>query len=368
MPRALIVGGGIGGLTAAIALRERGVEVLVIERDPTWSVEGVGITQQSNVVRAVAELGIVADYVDAGFGYDAVEAYAPDGSLMARIPSPQLAAPWPPNIGIARPALNRVLAQAAQRRGAEVRLGITAERIVDDGNAVTVSFSDGAEERFSFVVGADGIGSHVRRTFFPEVPEPTYAGQAVWRYNLPRPPDMDCLRTYNGSTGVGLAPMDETTMYMFVVTAEEKGRVERSGLAAAMRDRLAGCAPAIRALGDHITDDAAVVYRPLHTVFVKGAWHRGRIVLLGDAAHATTPHLGQGAGMAIEDSLVLAEEVARHAEPEEAFAAYHARRSPRCGYIVERSLAICRGQLGIGEPVDMGRAAAEMFEVTAQPI
>ena len=103
--RALIIGGGIGGLTAAVALRQRGVPVLVIERDPQWSVEGVGITQQSNVVRAVAELGIVADYVDAGFGYAAVEAYAPDGALVARVPSPQLAPPWPPNIGIARPAL-----------------------------------------------------------------------------------------------------------------------------------------------------------------------------------------------------------------------------------------------------------------------
>ncbi|MCB2065017.1 MAG: FAD-dependent monooxygenase [Erythrobacter sp.] len=366
--RALIIGGGIGGLTAAVALRQRGVPVLVIERDPQWSVEGVGITQQSNVVRAVAELGIVADYVDAGFGYAAVEAYAPDGALVARVPSPQLAPPWPPNIGIARPALNRVLGEAARSRGAEVRLGVTAERIADEGDQVRVRFSDGAEECFAFVVGADGLGSQVRRQFFLEAPPPRYAGQVVWRYNLPRPADMDCLRTYNGPTGVGLAPMNEQTMYMFLVTVEPEGKVAQEGLAAAMRSRLANCAPAIRALGDQITDDAGVVYRPLHTVLVEGTWHRGRVVLLGDAAHATTPHLGQGAGMAIEDSLVLAEEVARHADPRDAFAAYHARRAPRCGYIVENSLAICRGQQGLGEPVDMGRAAAEMFQVVAQPL
>lgn len=364
----MIVGGGIGGLTAAIALRRQGAAVLVIERDPQWSVEGVGITQQSNVVRAVAELGIVADYVDAGFGYDRVEAYAPDGTLVASIPSPQLAPPWPPNIGIGRPALNKVLGESARRLGAEVRLGVTAEAMEDQGDAVRVRLSDGTDEEFAFVVGADGLYSQVRRHFFPEVPPPAYAGQAVWRYNLPRPADMDCLRTYNGATGVGLAPMDAATMYMFVVTVEPEGKVAQEGLAARMRAAIAGCAPAIRALGEAITEDAGVNYRPLHTVFVEGPWHRGRVVLLGDAAHATTPHLGQGAGMAIEDALVLADEVARHPDPRDAFAAYHARRSPRCRYIVERSLAIAHGQQGLGEPVDMALAAAEMFAVVAQPI
>ncbi len=368
MQRALIIGGGIGGLTAAIALRQRGIEVLVIERDPDWSVEGVGITQQSNVVRAVAELGIIDDYLDAGFGYEAVEAYAPDGSLIARVPSPHLAPGYPANIGIARPALNRVLGDSATAHGAEIRLGVTAEAIEDRGEAVLVRFSDGREEDFAFVVGADGLGSQIRRQFFAEAPPPAYAGQAVWRYNLPRPAEMDALRTYNGTPGVGLAPISRELMYMFVVSVEPEGHVAQAGLAGEMRARIVGCAPAIRELGEGITEDSEVVYRPLHTVLVEGPWHRGRIVLLGDAAHATTPHLGQGAGMAIEDSLVLAEEVSRHDDPEAAFAAYYARRAPRCRYIVESSLAICRGQQGLGEPVDMGRAAAEMFEVVAQPV
>jgi 2-polyprenyl-6-methoxyphenol hydroxylase-like FAD-dependent oxidoreductase len=92
------------------------------------------------------------------------------------------------------------------------------------------------------------------------------------------------------------------------------------------------------------------------------------VVLLGDAVHATTPHLGQGAGMAIEDSLVLAEELVRHAAPEAAFRAYGARRFERCAYVVRTSLAICLGQLGKGPPVDNARATGEMFAVTAQPI
>ena len=99
-----------------------------------------------------------------------------------------------------------------------------------------------------------------------------------------------------------------------------------------------------------------------------GPWHKGRVVLLGDAVHATTPHLGQGAGMAIEDAIVLADELAQHDAPEAAFSAYRDRRFERCRYIVEESLAICRGQLGKGPPVDNANATAEMFAEVAEPI
>ena len=93
-------------------------------------------------------------------------------------------------------------------------------------------------------------------------------------------------------------------------------------------------------------------------------WHKGRVVLIGDAVHATTPHLGQGAGMAIEDSIVLAEEIARQDTPEAAFTAYHARRFERCQYIVESSLAICRSQLGTGPQVDQAAATKAMFDAS----
>jgi 2-polyprenyl-6-methoxyphenol hydroxylase-like FAD-dependent oxidoreductase len=103
-------------------------------------------------------------------------------------------------------------------------------------------------------------------------------------------------------------------------------------------------------------------------MMLHGPWHSGRVVLLGDAVHATTPHLGQGAGMAIEDSIVLAEEITRAATPDEAFTAYRARRFERCRFIVEKSLAICHGQIGKGPPVDNAVATAEMFAVVSQPI
>ena len=365
----LVVGGGIGGLSAAIALSRKGHGVTVIERDPDWTVYGVGIIQQSNVVRAMEQLGVLDRFISAAFGFDAVEIYAPDGTRVARIPSPRLVEGRPANVGIGRPALQAVLADTARELGAEVRLGVTVETLADDGAAVDVAFPDGSTGRYDLVIGADGVRSQIRGMILPGAEGPEYTGQAVWRYNLPRPADLDALRAYNGPTGVGLVPMSEPVMYMFVTTPEPGNpRYPVEGLAARMRERVAGCAPAIRELAEQITDDAAVVYRPLEGMMVTGPWSKGRIVLLGDAVHATTPHLGQGAGMAIEDALVLAEELSRDADVARACVSYRNRRYERCQTIVSASLAICYGQLGKGPPVDMQQATAEMFATVAQPI
>lgn len=365
----LVIGGGIGGLTASIALRERGFAVTVIERDPEWSVYGVGIIQQGNVLRAMRQLGLLDDYLSAAVGFDFVAVHAPDGTMVARVPSPRLVEGCPANVGISRPALHKVLGDRTIAAGAEVRLGVTVADLVDDSSAVDVTFSDGRQERFDIVIGADGVYSDTRQRIMPNAPGPEFTGQSVWRYNFPRPADLDALHVYNGPTGVGLVPISKELMYMYVTTPEpDKPYYPEETLAAAMRGKLEHTAPQIRAMADQITDNKGVVYRPLEGMMLYDAWHSGRVVLLGDAVHATTPHLGQGAGMAIEDSIVLAEELGRHDTPEEAFTAYRNRRFERCRYIVEKSLAICHGQLGKGPLVDNAKATAEMFAMTAQPI
>lgn len=365
----LVIGGGIGGLTSAIALRQKGFNVDVIERDPDWSVYGVGIIQQSNVVRAMAELDLLDDYLDAAFAFDHVEVYAPTGERMARIPSPKLTPRYPANVGIARPALHKVLGDRTIASGANVRLGVTASSIEDDGRSVSVQFSDGSNSRYDIVVGADGLYSSTRKKIFPDASRPEFTGQAVWRYNLPRPKELDSLQAYEGPIGVGLVPLSDELMYMYVVTPEPGNpRYDRVGLAQTMRRKLAAAPPAIEQHAQKITDDDAVVYRPLEWIFLKQNWHKGRTVLIGDAVHAATPHLGQGAGMAIEDSIVLADELARASEPEEAFRAFQRRRFDRCKFIVEKSKALGDSQLGKGPRLDQAAAVHEMFEVVSQPI
>jgi 2-polyprenyl-6-methoxyphenol hydroxylase-like FAD-dependent oxidoreductase len=363
----LIIGGGIGGLTAAIALRQRGFAVHIIEKDPAWSVYGVGIIQQGNVLRALDQLGVLDQYIDAGLGFDAVEVFAPTGMQVARVPSHRLLPGRPANLGVGRRALQKVLGDAAIAAGATLKLGTTAESIDADTGRVRVS--DGSAATYDLIIGADGVHSQTRKVVFPEARQPRFTGQAVWRYNLPRPAALDALQVYNGPIGAGLVPISTDLMYLYLTTPEpENPHYQRAGLAARMREKTQLCAPAIRKVAEQITDDQGVVYRPLEWLLLEGAWCRGRVALLGDAVHATTPHLGQGAGLAIEDSLVLAEEMQRHPEVESALEAYRARRFERCAYVVRASLAICMGQLGKGPPVDNAKATAEMFGVVAQPI
>lgn len=365
----LIIGGGIGGLTAAIALRAKGHPVTVIERDPDWSVYGVGIIQQANVLRAMRQLDLLEDYMMAAVGFDFVAVHAPDGTLVAKVPAPRLVEGYPANVGIGRPALHKVLGDRTIAAGADVRLGVTVEKLEDRGGSVNVRFSDASEGIYDLVIGAEGVYSPTRQWLFPDAPDPEFTGQGVWRYNLPRPADLDSLHVYNGPTGAGLVPISKELMYMYVTTPEpDNPFYERDSLAATMRAKVANAAPAIRELAEFIIDDEGVVYRPLETLMLYGPWHKGRVVLLGDAVHATTPHLGQGAGMAIEDSIVLADELDGHEEIEAALTAYRERRFERCKYIVEKSLAICHGQIGKGPPVDNHKATAEMFAVTSQPI
>jgi 2-polyprenyl-6-methoxyphenol hydroxylase-like FAD-dependent oxidoreductase len=365
----LIIGAGIGGLTSAIALRRKQFDVEIIEKDQSWSLYGVGIIQQANVVRAMAELGVLDDYLSAGFGFNHLEIYIPTGAKVATIPAPRLTEDYPANVGIGRRALHKVLSERAIGAGARIRLGIIATAFEDDGQSVKVSFSDGSIGEYAVVIGADGLYSDTRRVIFPDAPTPQFTGQSVWRYNFKRPHDLLCLHVFDGPMGIGLVPLSETQMYMYLTTPEPGNpRYPKLGLAAAMRAKLSAAPPTLAHLVKQISDDDGVVYKPLEWVFLTGDWHKGRIVLLGDAVHATTPHLGQGAGMAIEDSLVLAEELARHDSSESAFKAYRHRRFERCKYIVERSKAVGDGQIGKGPLVDNAAASREMFRVISAPL
>jgi 2-polyprenyl-6-methoxyphenol hydroxylase-like FAD-dependent oxidoreductase len=367
--RILIVGGGIGGLTATIALRQRGFQVDIVERDPAWSVYGVGIIQQPNVVRAMSQLGILSAYIDAGFGFDHVDVFSWDGVHRARLSSPTLVQGSPANLGISRRALHTVLGERAKAAGGSIRLGESVAHLEQTRSSVHVRLTGGFEADYDLVIGADGTHSKTRQQIFPDIQAPEFTGQGVWRYNFERPADIDGLRAYQGPVGVGLVPLAANLMYMFVTTAEPGNpRFSKSGIAQRMRERLIGAPAAIAALAARIADDEAVVYRPLEWILVQGPWHHGRVVLLGDAVHTTTPHLGQGAGLAIEDSLVLAEELSKASEPERAFEAYRTRRFERCRYIVETSLAICHSQLGKGAPINQAQVTREMLELTAQPI
>ena len=366
----LVIGGGFSGMSAAIQLAKAGHRVDLVEIDAGWRSYGAGISIHGPSLRALGTIGVLEAFSEVGATSDGFDLFAGDGRLIVTMPTPRLAGQTAGGIGgIMRPALAKILSHATRAAGVSVRLGCTFNTIVLQPDRVDVTFTDGTQRSYQLAIGADGLFSKVRETLVPDAPQPRYTGQGVWRAVVPRTVERGAM-FMGRSTKVGVNPVSRDEMYLFVTEARPLNeRLADDRLVPMLKTLLADfTAPVVSQVRERLATDCQVVYRPLEGMLMPLPWHRGRVLMIGDAVHATTPHLGQGAGMAIEDSLVLAEELARHADVESAFQAYRARRFERCAYIVRTSLAICMGQLGKGPPVDNAKATAEMFAVTAQPI
>ncbi|HBS3081403.1 TPA: FAD-dependent oxidoreductase [Klebsiella variicola subsp. variicola] len=368
---ALIVGGGIGGLCTAIALRQAGVAVDVVEIQPQWRVYGVGIIQQNNVVREMQRLGVLERYLDAAWPFDSVSVHTLSGQQLASFPGERLAGEqFPANVGISRLALHHVLCSTAQELGARLTTGESIDAFRQHDDAVEVSFSRGGEGRYDLLVGADGIYSRVRGMLYGERYQPRFTGQGVWRYNFPRPPEVDHLMCFMGEgCNCGLVPLGEDLMYLFITSHEaDNPRYTRDQLAAEMRRRLPPGAGLPGSLREHIVNNDEVVYKPLEELFVDDPWYQGRVVLVGDAVHTTTPHLGQGAGMAIEDAIVLREALQQTDSVAAALAHFDARRRPRCQQIWAASLQVGESEIHRDRHFNRQQAISDMMALTARPI
>lgn len=370
--KVLIVGGGIGGLTAAIAFRQQGIDVDLVELQDSFKVYHVGIIVQANTIRAMKHIGLADRIVEAGFPYRGVQMCDAEGTVLSHVQGPRIAGEqYPSDLGMGRPALHKVLTEAMSAEGCGVRLGVTFTAIDDLGDTVRVSFSDGEVRDYDLVIGADGINSSVRRTIFGEEHKPEFTGQGVWRYNVPRPAMLDVAALYIGKDyKAGFVPLTKETMYILLVTPEPGNpMLPQDQLADLMRQRLEGFGGLIGEARDHhITDSDMVVYRPLEAIFMPRPWSRGRVVMLGDAVHATSPHLGQGAAQAIEDAIVLAEEAGRDQPLAMMFANYEDRRYERCKFVVEASLMIGQWELTHDPAADHAGIRRQMLETLARPI
>jgi 2-polyprenyl-6-methoxyphenol hydroxylase-like FAD-dependent oxidoreductase len=371
--KVLVVGGGIGGLSAVIALRARGADVDLVELNPKWDVYGVGIIQPGNAIRALDALGVAEQAIAAGFAMDGDRFHLADGTVVADNEHPRVLGPDYPGLnGITRPRLHEILTGAVKRSGAKVALGVTVARIEPGPDGVEVELTDGRSAAYELVIGADGIHSAVRALAFPEAAEPQPSGQVVWRYNLPRPREVDKLWMFTGTDGkAGLVPLAEEEMYLLLIETPPPGvpvRPAPDQLAPLLRERLAEFGGIIAEQRELITDSDRVVYRPIETVWVEPPWHRGRVVLIGDAAHATSPHVGQGAAMAMEDALVLAEELSGRRPLAAALERFGERRYERVRTICEISTQIGRWEMDRVADADFVGLTIQSVVTTAAPI
>ncbi|MFJ8044264.1 FAD-dependent monooxygenase [Kitasatospora sp. NPDC096147] len=346
--RVLVHGGGIGGLSLAIALARRGHTVEVAELRDRLDALGVGIIQPSNALHVMRELGVLDDCLKAGFEWEVLTICDPAGATLAKIPQPRMD-DAPANNGIPRPALAEVLGRAAAEAGAVVRFSTTIAALTDDGDGVDVTLSDGSAGRFDLVVGFDGIGSPLRTRLYGDRHRPEYTGFANWRVTVPRQPEVQgvVMSTGNQAAKALLTPITGELMYLGAVFAEaEDFRPDPERAHEQLAERLSGFAGPVAEALTHVTDPAAVVYSRISQVTVEEPWHVGRVVLAGDAAHASTPHLAQGAAMAVEDALVLAQELDAAESVPAALAAWEARRRPRAMFVQSLSRAVLKQETG----------------------
>jgi 2-polyprenyl-6-methoxyphenol hydroxylase-like FAD-dependent oxidoreductase len=366
---AIIIGGGVAGMTAALTLASRKVAVTLIDADPNWRVYGAGISITGMSLRAFDDLGILGEVRARGHVGGGMRGRGVDGSLLFESPAPDNPAPIQSSGGIMRPVLHDILSARVRAAGVTVRLGLRIASFEDDGAGIDVRFDDGSTGRYDLLVGADGVFSQTRRALFPDAPAPKFSGQGCWRAVAPRPEGLDRTEIFfGGPVKLGFNPVSATHMYLFALEhVPDNPRYAEDELVGHLKGLLAPFGGYVRQVRDALGAESLVNYRPLEWQLLPPPWCKGRAVVIGDAAHATTPHMASGAGMAVEDGLVLAEELGRSDDVETALAAFMERRKERARLVVENSVRIGEIEMSGGDQVEANKMLAGTLAQLAQP-
>jgi FAD-dependent urate hydroxylase len=330
--RVLIVGGGVAGLALAPMLARTGVAVELIEREPAWRHAGTGMYLPGNAARALRALGLEARVAARAVEIARQRFYDHHGRLLFEVDVGALWSGVGPCLALHRAELHELLLETAG--DVPIRIGLAVERLAQRDGIVSVDFSDGTRREYDLVVGADGIHSAVRRLTFEPTAVPRPVGQIGWRFLAPRPPQVT---TWSVMLGRGTAfltlPLAGNRVYCYcdVVSRRDHHTAER-GPAERLGELFAEFAEPAATLLDAL-DAAADIYVSRIEEVALDRWTHERVVLIGDAAHATSPNMAQGAAMALEDAIVLSHCLRDIRAIPDALAAFDARRRPRTDWV-----------------------------------
>jgi 2-polyprenyl-6-methoxyphenol hydroxylase-like FAD-dependent oxidoreductase len=338
--RVLVVGGGVAGLSLNLALNlalgnERW-QVELVERDPAGNRLGAGLAVQPNAMRALRQLGVADRVEKAGAVLHRFQYRDQHGTLLCDVDLDQVWDGVGPFVGVARTALHEALRPDPERW----RTGVSVGAVRHGDGYASVSFDDGTTEAYDLVVGADGVNSTVRR-FVTDHPEPVYSGQMAWRSIAPtRPAGLDGVQFWLGADRFfGLCPVGGDATYGFGNLAGSPVHEPVAGRRQRLAERFAGFGSPVQEYLAAVERDSDVHCGPVEWL-PSVAWYDRRVVLVGDAAHAMSPMMGQGGGMAVEDALVLADELRRAVDIDEGLAAFAARRMARVQWVRQQSEAL----------------------------
>jgi 2-polyprenyl-6-methoxyphenol hydroxylase-like FAD-dependent oxidoreductase len=368
----LIVGAGMAGMTLGVALKRAGIACEIVEIRPNLTEPGTGISLQGPALRALQSVGVVDRCIGRGFGYSHFKTCDAEGNVTGTVELPRLLGPdYPATVGVLRQAVHEVLAEELARLEVPIRLGSTVDAFTQDDTGVDVKFSDGARGRFDLLVGADGQGSKIRELLFGAQHRPRYTGQMNWRATVSKPPEVQGRYSYFGPTNKsGFNPISDRQMYIYIVqNVPERPRWADAELPAMMRGLLAEFGGALGKARDEVVSPGQITCRPIFSLILPLPWHKGRIVVIGDAAHTTTPHLASGASIGIEDSVVLARLLQAGGEVPAVLQDFTVRRYERCRMIVENSELLGEWEKNPSAPnADTVGVVARSYQALAQPV
>ncbi len=338
--KVIIIGAGIGGLTAGIALSQAGYEVEIYDRVSSLRPVGAGISLWSNGVKILNRLGLGAEIAAIGGEMNAMEYRSTTGELLNHIDLTPLIhqvgqRPYP----VARRDLQAMLVQAFP---GEVRLSHQCTDFEEDDTGVTAIFENGHRARGDLIVAADGIRSQFRRQVLGETVEPKYAGYINWNGLIPADDKLAPPNTWSIYVGehkrASLMPVGDSRCYFFLdVPLPVDNSAPTAGYQAELKEHFHGWAEPVQQLIDRL-DPATTARIPIHDMGPIDRYVRGRVALLGDAAHGTCPDLGQGGCQALEDAWVLSNYlISTNIGIQDALKRYESERKERANAVVTKA-------------------------------
>jgi FAD-dependent urate hydroxylase len=325
--RILVVGAGIAGLAAARTLAGAGFSAEVVERESTWREAGAGLYLPGNAARALRALGLERAVSETAVVIPRQRFSDHRGRLLLEVELAELWGGVGACLALHRAELHAVLLDGA--RDAPIRMGVAVRELLERNGTVSVGFDDGTTGEYELVVGADGIHSTVRRLVFGAHATARPVGQVGWRFVVACPSEVETWSVLLGNrTAFFTVPIGHGRVYCYCdvpSSSAEDGDDQVGRLFSGFADPVPSLLESVPGFG--------VLHRATIEEVALDSWVRGRVVLAGDAAHATSPNMAEGAAMALEDALVLADCLRRFDAIPAALSAYEARRRPRTDWV-----------------------------------